>query len=212
MNKTVTSGVSPKRPFNPIVLGVLALLVVACGLFLPQMLPDKASPSPPASVPETASKDTTAKAQDQPTHDASKPNWSEGPDARTLLMRLGVGTGVVLILCVVALRFGRRWLAAIPGQSRPGSQFQLTETFSLGNRCFMHLVRVGKQQVLVGVDSSGLKSMIPMSEPFESVVADLENETVEVGNDTPSDRQASPDSGATSSKRLVTVGYEHYGL
>ena len=88
-----------------------------------------------------------------------------------MLTRLGVGTAVVLALCVVTLFAGRRWLKRLPGQADANSRMALVETLPLGNRCVVHLVRVGSQQVLVGLDAGGLKSLVALPDAFEDALA-----------------------------------------
>ena len=51
----------------------------------------------------------------------------------------------------------------------------LVETLPLGNRCLVHLVRVGKQQVLVGLDGGGLKSLVALPEAFDETLTEAEN-------------------------------------
>src|SRR5207249_5097415 len=63
------------------------------------------------------------------------------------ISRLGVGTAVVLVLCVATLVVCRRWLRQVPGQGGGSVRMALVETLPLGNRCLIHLVRVGKQQI-----------------------------------------------------------------
>jgi len=48
----------------------------------------------------------------------------------------------------------------------------VVETLPLGNRCLVHLVRVGSQQVLVGVDGGGLKSVVALPAAFDETLVD----------------------------------------
>src|SRR5262245_47422662 len=107
-----------------------------------------------------------------------------------MLLRLGGGTVVVLLLCVGTLWLSRRWLRKLPGQGEPGGRLSLVETLPLGNRCAVHLVRVGRQQVVVGVDGSGLKSLVALPDLFDEALAEAQThapETVEAP--TPAERK-----------------------
>ncbi len=100
-----------------------------------------------------------------------EPEWAEQPDPRAMLTRLGVGTAIVLVLCVGTMLLGRRWLRRLSGQGSGGIQMSLVETLPLGGRCALHLVRVGRQQVLVGIDASGVKSLVALPEVFDDTLA-----------------------------------------
>jgi hypothetical protein len=104
------------------------------------------------------------------------PSWPEPPDPRVMLTRLGLGTAVVLALCAGTLLVCRRWLRRLPGPGVGGSRMALVETLPLGNRCLLHLVRVGRQQVLVGLDGAGLKSVVALPEAFDEALAKAQDE------------------------------------
>jgi len=166
MSKTPVSSKSGKPRLTSPVLVVCGIAVVVAGLLVPQLLPSTVVPHTTLAVPSgSVEGDLTY----QP------PTWPEGPDVRSLLVRLLGGTAAVLVLCVVVLRCSRGWMSSA-AQAGPGeSSISLLETYSLGNRCILQLVKVGKRQVLVGRDHTGLKSVIPLPDPFESVLADLQS-------------------------------------
>jgi hypothetical protein len=110
------------------------------------------------------------------TLDYQPPQWPEAPDTGALLIRLAAGTGAVLVTCVVTLVAGRRWLRGPPPAVTAGSQLQLIDTVSLGNRCAVYLVRAGRHQVVVGTDGSGMKSLVALPESFERSLAEVEIE------------------------------------
>jgi flagellar biogenesis protein FliO len=147
-------------------LALVGAVAVVAGLVLPQMLGGVA----PAPQPQLAAEPDAQKSS----LDYVPPTWPEAPDAGAMLTRLGVGTAVVLALCVGTLVVCRRWLRRLPGQGGVAGQMALVETLPLGNRCLVHLVRVGKQQVLVGLDAGGLKSLVALAEPFDEALADAE--------------------------------------
>ncbi len=51
---------------------------------------------------------------------------------------------------------------------------RLLETLPLGNRCSVHLVHMGNREVLIGVDGSGIKSIVPLPENFADVLTQTE--------------------------------------
>jgi flagellar biogenesis protein FliO len=92
-----------------------------------------------------------------------------------MLFRLGAGTVTVLSLCVVTLFVSKRWLQGPAPKSLGGSELQIVESVSLGNRCCVHLLRAGRNQLVVGVDGSGLKSLVALPELFEKSLVEAEN-------------------------------------
>lgn len=158
----------PGKGRNWLPLALLGGIAVVAGIALPQMLggggalPD---PAPAASADgQTGSLDY------------APPTWPEAPDSRAMLTRLGVGTAVVLVLCVVTLVACRRWLRGLPHSANANARMVLVETLSLGNRCQVHLVRIGKQQVLVGLDGGGIKSLVALPEAFDDALAEAQTE------------------------------------
>lgn len=102
------------------------------------------------------------------------PTWPEPPDTGAMLIRLAAGTGTVLVLCVLTMVVGRRWLHGPAPKAPPGSQLEIVESVTLGNRCCVHLLRAGQHRLVVGVDGAGLKSMIALPEMFEKSLVDVE--------------------------------------
>jgi flagellar biogenesis protein FliO len=47
---------------------------------------------------------------------------------------------------------------------------RLIETLPLGNRCSVHLVRLGKREILIGVDGAGIKTVAPLAGFFEDAL------------------------------------------
>ena len=102
------------------------------------------------------------------------PTWPEAPSAGALLARLAAGTVVVLVLCAGSLWFGKRWLLrGIPGTAPGNGNLKLIESLTLGSRCAVFLIQAGGRQVLIGVDASGMKSIVPLPESFDAA---LQNE------------------------------------
>ena len=148
------------------ILVAIGLIASLAGLLIPQMLPgDKADAAPTASVHDM--KDLTY----------VPPTWPEPPSVQSLMLRLGFGTMFVLVLSVAAIWYGKRYLTAYAGGSL-GGELKLVETLPLGNRCRLHLVRLGGRQILVGADGAGIKTVTPLDE-FEQVLADRTAEPIE---------------------------------
>jgi flagellar biogenesis protein FliO len=101
------------------------------------------------------------------------PAWPDAPDTAAMLRRLVMGTATVLGLCVCTLLVGRRWLRGAARGANSGDKLRLIETVALGNRCAVHLIQAGDQQVLVGIDGAGLKSLVPLTVSFENTLAEV---------------------------------------
>jgi flagellar biogenesis protein FliO len=145
---------TPKR--STAVLITIGLIASLAGLLIPQMLPGEKAPTP---IVRDA-KDLTY----------VPPTWPEPPSIQGLMLRLGFGTMFVLILSVAAIWYGKRYLTAYAGGSL-GGELKLVETLPLGNRCRLHLVRLGSRQILIGADGAGIKTVTPLDD-FEQVLAD----------------------------------------
>jgi flagellar biogenesis protein FliO len=158
---------APKR--STAILVAIGLIASVIGLVAPQMLPaDKASPPTSPSAPGAPG---TA-------HDAKDlsyvpPTWPEPPSVQSLMLRLGFGTMFVLVLSVAAIWYGKRYLAAYAGGLGNG-ELKLVETLVLGNRCRLHLVRLGARQILVGADGAGIKTVTPLDDFAEVLAADVQ--------------------------------------
>jgi flagellar biogenesis protein FliO len=150
-----TATATAKR--STVVLVAIGLIASLAGLLIPQMLPgDRATAAPAVRD----AKDLTY----------VPPTWPEPPSVQSLMLRLGFGTMFVLILSVAAIHYGKRYLTAYAGGAL-GGELKLVETLPLGNRCRLHLVRIGARQILIGADGAGIKTVTPLDD-FEQVLAD----------------------------------------
>jgi flagellar biogenesis protein FliO len=151
---------APKR--STAILVAIGLIASLVGLVVPQMLPGEkaAMPSSP-TAPGTV--------QGAKNLSYTPPTWPEPPSVQSLMLRLGFGTMFVLVLSVAAIWYGKRYLAAYAGTLGNG-ELKLVETLVLGNRCRLHLVRLGARQILVGADGAGIKTVTPLDD-FEQVLA-----------------------------------------
>jgi flagellar biogenesis protein FliO len=168
---------------NWLPLVLMGSIAIVAGIFLPRLLGGGVVPPSAEKPKETfeVKKDAPEVKKDAPEVKTSDleytpPDWPEQPDPRAMLTRLGIGTAIVLILCVGSMLLGRKWLRRLSGQGTGGVQMSLVETLPLGGRCALHLVRVGKQQVLVGIDASGVKSLVALPEVFDDTLAAASSE------------------------------------
>lgn len=145
-------------------MAVLGLVVMLAGVVLPQLLPSA------TAMPETTPK--TADPQEPWAY--NPPALTEGPDARAMLLRLGMGTVIVVALCIGTLWLGKRWLQVAPTPAAGERQLGVLETLPLNHRCCVYLIRAGSHQLLAGVDGSGLKALVPLVAPFEQALTEVQ--------------------------------------
>lgn len=94
----------------------------------------------------------------------------EPPDTGAMLMRLGMGTAFVLVLCVGTLWFGKPWLMKLQTKGLPGQALQIEGSVTLGGRAVLYLVKVGDTQLVAGTDPMGLKSLVVLPASFKEVL------------------------------------------
>ncbi len=132
------------------ILGFLSLLAVAAGVAMPSLLGSASGTVREPAIP-------------------SKPaDWADLPDLGSLVLRLSLGTVVVLGLCALMLWAGKRRQRGVVVADDAG--MRILETLPLGNSCFVHLVQAGTGQALVGMDRTGCKRVIVLPEPLEGDV------------------------------------------
>lgn len=105
------------------------------------------------------------------------PNWPEPPNTNAIFMRLGIGTFVVLALCVGSLWLGKPWLKRLQVVSNGNPTFFVEGTVSVGNRATLFLVRAGDTQLVAGIDATGLKSLVALPITFKEVLDEQVPET-----------------------------------
>ena len=153
----------PRGPW--VTMGIVAVVAVAAGLLVPQLLPGE-------MAIEKNQPRSEAKGKSKGEYIA--PALPDMPNPQGMLTRLAFGTLVVLGLSVVSIWAMRRWLQP-PGSAVAGPRtLRLLETLPLGNRCSVHLVHMGNREVLIGVDGSGIKSIVPLPENFADVLTQTE--------------------------------------
>lgn len=146
-----------------IVAGVGVVMVVV-GLLMPRML----------AGPVVSSQETRPGIADRDPKDYAPPRMPSPPDLASLIWRLMLGTGVVLALSAATLWFGKRWLVAERPSTATDDRLQQVASLALAPRCRLHLIRVGKQEVLVGTDTSGVRCMVTLPEPFDETLGEVD--------------------------------------
>jgi flagellar biogenesis protein FliO len=141
----------------------VALVAVLAGLMLPQLMPGETVLDKDRPKVEAKSKSAS---------EYIAPSLPDLPSPQAMLARLFIGTVFVLGLSVVSLWGVRRWMQTnAPANSTP-REMRLIETLQLGNRCSVHLVCLGKREILIGVDGAGIKTLVPLASAFEDVLAE----------------------------------------
>ncbi len=91
------------------------------------------------------------------------------PDAAGLVLRLVGLTAGLLAVCGAVVWFARR--AARPtGLKGGGGRLKHEASLPLDRRAAVHLVSVDGQTVAVTTDATGLRALVLLSEPFETVL------------------------------------------
>ncbi len=139
--------------FSRFLAAVAFMLALSCGLVVYGATPNLADAS---EAPVTSESDLTY-----------SPQWPEPPDTGAMLLRLGMGTAAVLVLCVGSLWFGKPWLLKLQASQNVGTPLQIEGSVTLGQRAVLYLVKVGDTQLVAGTDASGLKSLIALPASFK---------------------------------------------
>ncbi len=151
---------------NWLIAGVLGVVAAAAGLLLPRSLQPLAE-SPPLSAPLSPATEEQSSLEYEP---APLPDL---PSPNAMFLRLGLGTIFVLILCVVTLWIGKRWIRPFAAAPNANAQLRLLETLPLSGRCAVYLLQAGETKVLAGVDAAGIKALLPLPQEFAGTLAEL---------------------------------------
>ncbi len=142
-----------------------------------------------ASHSQTANDESRESDNAKPDDMSYSPQWPEPPNTGAMLVRLCVGTFVVLGVCVGTLWFGKPWLQRLKVAGAGSPSLFIEGSVGVGNRAMLYLVRVGSTQLVVGTDSTGLKSMIVIPATFKEVldeqVPEIETDAVAMPNPFP---------------------------
>jgi len=79
---------------------------------------------------------------------------------------LALATAIVLGLILIFVIVARRYWTGRLTEKNGSSVLELAAELSLPGRCRLLLVRVGKEQVLLGVDSRGISGLIALPTRF----------------------------------------------
>jgi flagellar biogenesis protein FliO len=163
---------APRKMALPswLIFGVLGLAATAGGVFLPRTLRS-------GDVPvETAPALTPAARVDNPL-EYNPPTMPDLPAPGAMFLRLGLGTVVVLVLCVLTLWGGKRWIRPLAGAPAENQQLRILEALPLGGRCSVYLLQAGDVRVLAGVDGAGLKTLLTLPQSFDATLAEVREAT-----------------------------------
>jgi uncharacterized iron-regulated membrane protein len=108
-------------------------------------------------------------AADAPGLQYTPPEAPAAPNPAALVLRLVGLTAALLGLCAVVLWLARR-ANRHPTAKDAAGRMQHEGTLALDRRCAVHLIRVDGQAVAVTTDATGLRSVVVLTEPFESAL------------------------------------------
>jgi flagellar biogenesis protein FliO len=166
----------------------VGLLALACGFALPQIVMSLNSESSATSSLEEKDAANSIDARTAPQEKRrpevairdrlilpaiarSTPERSEFDWFRVIG---GAAIGIVACICFVWL--AKRWLARRAAAGENETEFETLESLNLGNRCIMHLVKVGNARLLAGVDRTGLKAVVALRGEFDHTLAQVTEE------------------------------------
>jgi flagellar biogenesis protein FliO len=151
-------------------LGAIGVVVVALGVMLPQLLTEAGS---------RETKVTTEKQSQNADLTYQPPVIPDVPSTSAMFARLALGTGIVLALCIGAVWVAKRTNGSLTSE-RGTTKLQVVESIQVGPRCSVVLLKADGRQVLVGMDSSGLKAIVALPEKFEEALQVAADEEAEV--------------------------------
>jgi flagellar biogenesis protein FliO len=155
---------------NWLLFAVLGLSATAGGIFLPRSLrsphekPADLSVAPPLAAPATEPKSPL---------EYTPPTVPDLPSPSSMVLRLTLGTIFVLILCVVTLWIGKRWIRPLAIPACENKQLRILEALALGGRCSVYLLQAGDAKILAGVDPGGIKALLPLPQEFAGALAEM---------------------------------------
>ena len=167
MSTTSVPGAASKAGLRApwLTMGLVAVIATLAGLLVPQLLPGE------MAIEKTHHK---VEAKSASKTDYVAPSIADMPNPQGMLVRLVSGTMLVLGLSVASIWLMRRWMQSQAPAGLGRREMSLVETLPLGNRCSLHLVHMGKREVLIGVDGAGIKTIVPLPKAFEEVLAEAE--------------------------------------
>lgn len=100
--------------------------------------------------------------------DDYKVDGIEPPSLSDVGTKLVMAMGIMLILGSGLVVIAKK-LTMGPLAGKSAGKLQLVDTLSLGRRCELHLVEIDGTRVLIGIDPTGMKSLISLPEEFRDV-------------------------------------------
>lgn len=94
---------------------------------------------------------------------------SESPepiDLSGLVLRLCITCAFIIGLCLLTVRYGRKWLFRSASVKTGNQDLTLISTLGLGNSCSVQFVKADGRDVLIGSDRSGLKTVTVLPPSF----------------------------------------------
>lgn len=92
------------------------------------------------------------------------------PDAAGLVLRLFALTAALLAVCAGVVWFARRAARPADLKGDGGGRLKHEASLALDRRSALHVVTVDGQTVAVTTDATGLRSLVLLSEPFETAL------------------------------------------
>ncbi len=138
--------------------------------------PSQSSSEAVGSTPNVAQSDGALAVHDQQGLWYQQPDSPEPLDLGAIVFRLVLGSVGVLAACVVSLWAARRWLKNGSVLGTGSGRMQLIESLALANRCSVQLIQVDNRKLLIGLDTSGLKTILPLADEFASTLDEIKDE------------------------------------
>lgn len=165
-----------------LIFGVLGLATTLCGVVLPHGLRSLHDVAAAIPTPQPSPQPDEAGVSPVPSKDKLEydpPALPEVPPLGPMLMRLAFGTILVLILCMLTLWTGKRWVRPLAAPALKSRKLRILESLPLGGRCSVFLLQADEAKILVGVDQAGIKSLLPLPQAFERDLAEMSAEKAE---------------------------------
>jgi flagellar biogenesis protein FliO len=106
----------------------------------------------------------------KPADNYSPPTWPKTGPSSGLLGGLGLLTLLAVGLAGVVFWWSRRTPQVTTASTGEPVSLEVVASASLGGRCTLHLLQVEEVCFVVGVDSSGLKAIQHLPEPFDELL------------------------------------------
>lgn len=165
------TAVAPNRKF--LALCGAGAFVLFAGLALPRLLVEPPNPETPTHAAELRSEKAKPTTRESFASVPEIPKSTEPPSLTGILARLMIGTVVVLALCGGTAWAVGRWVRG-QQKSMNAGPLKLVASLPISRSVAVHLVRIGDQQIILGTDSSGLRSMLPLNESFEETLEETQ--------------------------------------